>query len=99
MASQQEIEQAIAKVEHPEIAMSLVDLGMIKDVKVEGDDVTFTLMVPFLGIPEVIRNYMINSVAKAVEDAGARVTEVSVEAMSDEAREAFFGKEKSHWKM
>ena len=99
MATQEEIESTIAKVEHPEIAMSLVDLGMIKDVKVDGDDVTFTLMVPFLGIPEVIRNYMINSVAKAVEDAGARVTEVNVEAMTDEAREAFFNKERANWKM
>ena len=98
MATQEQIDSAIAKVDHPEIAMSLVDLGMIKDVKVDGEDVTFTLLVPFLGIPEVIRNYMINSVAKAVEDAGARVTEVNIEAMSDEGREAFFNKERANWK-
>ena len=99
MATRAQIEEAIAKVDHPEIAMSLVDLGMISDVEVQGDDVSFTLLIPFLGIPEVIRNYMISAVTQAVTATGAQVAKVDVQAMSPEVREAFFHKEQSHWKM
>jgi len=46
--SKQEIHQAVAKVRHPEIDHTLVELGMIKDIAMEADRVILTMAVPFL---------------------------------------------------
>ncbi len=98
MTTKEQIVEAINKVEHPEIAMSLVNLGMVRNVSVENEDVSFTLIVPMLGIPEAVRDFMIGSLTEAVEKAGGKVKKVEVEAMNDEERQAFFSKEQSHWK-
>ena len=98
MTTKEQIVKAINEVEHPEIAMSLVNLGMVRDVSVEDGDASFTLVVPMMGIPEAIRDYMIGSVTEAVEKAGGKVKEVEIAVMNDEERQAFFGKEQSHWK-
>ncbi|MCD6496855.1 MAG: DUF59 domain-containing protein [Deltaproteobacteria bacterium] len=99
MATQETIVEAINKVEHPEVSVSLVDLGMIRDVKVdEESQVTFTLVIPFMGIPDMIRDYMIGSVSKAVTEAGGKVTGVDLAVMTDEERQAFFQQEQSNWK-
>jgi len=98
MTTKEQIVDAINEVEHPEIAMSLVNLGMIGDVNVEDEDVSFTLVVPMMGIPEAVRDYMIGSVTEAVEKAGGKVRKVEIKVMNDEERQAFFSKEQSHWK-
>jgi metal-sulfur cluster biosynthetic enzyme len=104
MAEEQEtklsrqIKEAMAEVEHPEIAMTLEDLGMVRDIQIDDKNVVFTLVVPFLGIPEAVRNYMINSLGQAIEKAGGQLEKVYLEQMTDEERQAFFGKEKSGWR-
>lgn len=52
---EKDVRQALASVKHPEINLSLMDLGMIKDVIVGCKAVTFTLALPFLWVP--IRDY------------------------------------------
>jgi len=65
--------QVIQRVEHPEISCTLVELGMVKDIQVSGNQVSLKLVLPFLGIPAAIRNYMIHSLQQAVADFGARL--------------------------
>ena len=65
--------QAIQRVEHPEINCTLVELGMVKDIQVSGNQVSLKLVLPFLGIPAAIRNYMIHSLQQAVADFGAEL--------------------------
>ncbi len=98
MADKKNIEASIKKVEHPEIAMPLVDLGMVRDIDVQDDGVTFTLVIPFMGIPDVIRDMMIGSVRKAIEEEGSTLKDVAIETMTDAEREAFFQKEQSNWR-
>ncbi len=98
MADKEKIEVAIQKVEHPEIAMPLVDLGMVRDVKVEDDGVIFTLVVPFMGIPEAVRDMMIGSVRSVIEAEGSTLKDVVIEVMTDEERQSFFQKEQSNWR-
>ena len=98
MATPQEVMEAINKVEHPEIAMTLVDLGMVRDINIEGQKVTLTLVLPFLGIPEAVRNYMINSLYKAVQEQGYELVKVYIAQMTEEERQAFFQKERAHWR-
>jgi ring-1,2-phenylacetyl-CoA epoxidase subunit PaaD len=68
--------EALAQIEDPEIpVISLVDLGVIRDVQVEGDRVHVEFTPTFLGCPalEVMRDRM----AARIEELGAE-TEVEV---------------------
>ncbi len=97
--TQEAIVEAIHKVEHPEIASSLVDLGMVRDISYSPDEkrVTLTLVLPFMGIPQAVRDYMINSLAKAVQPFGTDLY-VNLAEMTPQERMAFMQKEQSLWR-
>lgn len=80
MESKEAILAAINRVEHPEIAKSLLDLGMVRDIEYNPEDnsVVLTLVVPFFGIPRAVRDYMVNSLSKAVKDAGGELKNVKL---------------------
>jgi metal-sulfur cluster biosynthetic enzyme len=82
---------------HPAISRSLVDLGMAKDITMESGKVTLTLALPFPGIPISIKDYLVNSLRKAVTDLGAEI-EIRVTGMDQEEREAFLAMEQESWK-
>ena len=54
----------MAKVKHPEIYRTLVELGMIKDIAVGDDKVILTMALPFMKIP--IKDCLVHSVQEAV---------------------------------
>lgn len=98
MATPQEIEAALRAVEHPEIALPLVDLGMVRDIQVDESGARLTLVIPFMGIPDVVRDLMIGSLRQAVEAQGSTLTDVEVAVMTEEERQAFFQKEHANWR-
>jgi ring-1,2-phenylacetyl-CoA epoxidase subunit PaaD len=72
---------ALAEVEDPEIpVISIVDLGVVRDVRVEGDRVHVEFTPTFLGCPalEVMRDQM----AARIERLGA---EADVEVVMDDS--------------
>jgi ring-1,2-phenylacetyl-CoA epoxidase subunit PaaD len=73
--------EALAEVEDPEIpVISIVDLGVVRDVQVEGARVHVEFTPTFLGCPalEVMRNQM----AARIEELGA---EADVEVVMDDS--------------
>ncbi len=95
----QTIHEALAKVEHPTISATLLDLGMLKNVKVTPDrKVTFTLVLPFPSIPGNIRDYLINSLASAAQSAGGDISGSNLDLMSVEDRQLFLVKEQENWR-
>jgi metal-sulfur cluster biosynthetic enzyme len=100
MEKKDAIIESINMVEHPEIAMSLVDLGMVRDIEydTQDDGVTLTLVLPFLGIPQAVRDYMINSLAQSIKDAGGELKNVNLTQMTDEERQSFLQKENEKWR-
>ncbi len=94
---EQKIIQALSQVEHPEINSTLVDLGMVKDIQVEGNKVSLKLVLPIMGIPPVIRDYMINSLKQAVSDQGAAL-DVTLAEMTPQERQSFFTMENQNWR-
>ncbi len=100
MSKEEAILDAINKVEHPEIAMSLVDLGMVRDIEYtpEDDSVVLTLVVPFFGIPQAVRDYMVNMLYQAIQAAGGELKSVNLAEMTEEERQAFFKKEHANWR-
>ena len=98
--SKDSIYLAIQQVEHPAIASSLVDLGMIRDVSyiTEDNTVLLTLVLPVLDIPQNVRDYMVNSLYQAVKSTGAELTKVNLAQMTEEERQVFFAKEQQNWR-
>jgi metal-sulfur cluster biosynthetic enzyme len=92
--SKEEIHQAVAKVRHPEIDRTLVELGMIREIATGADRVTVTMAVPFLGIP--IKDYLVHSLQEAVTKLGVEI-EVKLTEMNQEERDAFMAMARAGW--
>ena len=95
--SEADVHQAIGQVMHPEISCSLVELGMVKDVAVKDDEVSLTLVLPLLGIPASIKDYLVDSLRQAIMKLGGKV-EVRIAEMNQEERLAFLSMEQENWK-
>ena len=54
---EEHVKKILEKVKHPEIDANLIELGMIKDIKVEENKAKIALAFPFPGIP--IRDMLI----------------------------------------
>lgn len=95
--SEEDVRQALGQVVHPAINRSLVELGMVKDVTLEHGKVMLTLVLPFMGIPDSIKDYLVNNLREAVVGLGAEV-EVSIMQMNEEEIQAFLAMEQESWK-
>ena len=95
-----DVQAAIDAVEHPEIRATLPALGMISDVAVNQEDrsLSFTLRLPMLGIPEQVRDYILQSVASAVQPLGVQGVQYRLEEMDESSRQAFFARAQAGWK-
>ncbi len=97
MLSEKDVLQAISKTQHPEIDGSLLELGMIKEVRVEQETVRVTMNLPFPEVP--IRDHLVQMVKDAIaeKDEAAEV-EVSFATMNEAQREDFRAKAREKWK-
>ncbi|MEX2703661.1 MAG: iron-sulfur cluster assembly protein [Candidatus Freyrarchaeum guaymaensis] len=93
--SEEEAVKVVSQVIHLAIDCTLVDLGIVKKIKVENNKVFVTLAFPFPNIP--IKEYLINSVKEPLEKLGAEV-EIKTRVMTPEELEAFLEMEQKHWK-
>jgi len=94
--SEEAVHQAIGQVMHPEINLSLIELGMVKDIALKDNEVTLTLVLPFLGIPVSIKDYLVNSLRQALMELGAKI-EIRVAEMNQEERQNFLVMERANW--
>jgi predicted Fe-Mo cluster-binding NifX family protein len=95
----QDIIDALERVEHPSIAASLLNLGMLRDYTVSDDHkVILTLVLPFPNVPDNIRDHMVNSLAVAAQSAGGQLVEVGVAFMNEEEQQKFLALEQQNWR-
>ena len=95
--TREEVWNAIEKVEHPEIAVTLVDLGMVNDIAVRNDTAVVAMSLPTLAIPELVRDALVESIRKPIESLGLKM-EVEFFEMTEEVRNKFFSLSKANWK-
>ncbi len=96
--SEQDIHQALAQVRHPEIARTLVDLGMLKDIIVGSNKVALTLALPLMEIPTQIRDYLVHSIREALAKLDASLeVEIKIAEMSQEERTKFLKMAREGW--
>jgi Mrp family chromosome partitioning ATPase len=83
--------QALSTVQDPELGVDLVTLGMIEDVKIEGEHVHVTVALTIPGCP--MKESMGNGVVSAVSKVdGVKSVDFSFTAMSEEQKKATFAK-------
>lgn len=93
--SEEEIRQKLAKVKHPAIDRSLIELGIVKNIAFEGNTVEVTIALPFANIP--ILGDLVDSLREPVEKSGGEF-KVKLTEMNEEERQAFLTMEKESWK-
>ncbi len=76
MPTEQEIREALRPVTDPEIGMSVVDLGMIREVAIEGDvaEVKMVLTAPFCPLASFITDQVRQAAAAVPGVKEAKVT-------------------------
>jgi serine O-acetyltransferase len=76
MPTEEQIREAIRPVVDPEIGMSVVDMGMIREIIVNGDqvEVKMTLTVPFCPLAGMIAEQVRRAAAGVEGVREARVT-------------------------
>ena len=93
--SEDEVRKALEQVKHPAIDLTLIELGIVKEISVTENNVSITIALPFAGIP--IESQLINSVREPVEQLGAEV-EVKTSLMNPEEVQKFLSMEQKAWK-
>ncbi|AEH44510.1 ATPase-like, ParA/MinD [Thermodesulfatator indicus DSM 15286] len=93
MPTREEIMEVLKKVKDPELGRSLVDLGMIRDVKIDGDKVKVVVALTIAGCP--MKGRIAGDVKKAVSEVpGVKEVDVELTTMTPEEREKILGKKK-----
>jgi len=95
--NEEAIIQVIQQVQHPQINCSLGDLGIVQDIKVSEDGISLKLVLPFLGIPAVIRDHMVHGLQQAVAGFDAELG-IEVTEMTPPERQRFLTLEQQNWK-
>lgn len=85
----------LLKVNHPAIDYSLIKLGIVSDVKLEGNKVSVVFAFPFPNIP--IAQELVNSVAQPVQALDLEF-EYDIRLMSEEEKNRFLELEAQAWK-
>ncbi len=91
------ISEIIKKIEHPEIAATFSELGMIGDVSEREGRVSVEIRVPFPNIP--IKDYLAEMVETAIKEAFPDMTvSFTFSVMPEEVRNRFLGMARQRWK-
>ncbi len=93
----EQITEIIQSIEHPEIAATFYELGMIGTITTRENRVSVELLVPFPNIP--IKDYLAGMVEKAIKEKfpDATVT-FTLRVMNDEIRSQFLALARQRWK-
>lgn len=81
MVTKEQVIQALAKVNDPELHRSIVELGMVKDVAVCGDDVSFTVVLTTPACP--LREQIERDTKQAVMQLGIPIDKIKVNVTAE----------------
>jgi len=91
--------ETIKPVMHPEITLSLLELGIVHVKEVANNQVLFELAIPFPQVPAMIINIFKRDLSAALEQAFPNATvDFTVRIMTEEERSRFLKLEQEHWK-
>ncbi|MEJ8546642.1 P-loop NTPase [Brevibacillus borstelensis] len=86
MLTKESVLEALRDVKDPEINRSLVELNMIRDIQIEGETVSLTVVLTISGCP--LKAKIEQDVIAAVKELGAKEVNLRFGSMTDEERAA-----------
>jgi ATP-binding protein involved in chromosome partitioning len=86
MLTKEKILEALKEVKDPELNRSLVELNMVRNIQIDGNDVSLDVILTIQGCPLKIK--IQEDVEQAVKNAGAENVEIQFGSMTDEERSA-----------
>lgn len=87
----------LKQVEHPEIALSLIELGMIIDVVVNNNVACVAIALPKENIPKIVIWTLEKQIIEKIEPLGLKL-EAEYFDMTPENRNRFFRLANANWK-
>ncbi len=89
MITKQQVIDALSNVEEPDLKKDLVTLNMIKDVEVNGKEISFTVVLttPACPLKELIRNACINAITYYVDPQASVIVNMSANVTSQRDNE------------
>lgn len=100
--SKSELDIILSQIEHPEIANTLSELGMIGDSEINTDEklIKITLVLPMQTIPIEIRDMIINTIASTLKkEVSGYKLRISMAVMTEVQKTNFFSLSKQNWKL
>ncbi|MHA1682852.1 MAG: iron-sulfur cluster assembly protein [Promethearchaeota archaeon] len=91
------ITEALKETQHPSINASLPQLGMVKNIKVEGNVINLDLNLPFANVPESISHILRGSIEDALKPFGMELM-IGTAIMDEQEKQHFLEVETSNWK-
>jgi metal-sulfur cluster biosynthetic enzyme len=85
---EEKILEALNSVKHPAINLSLIDLGILQNVKIEDNKVKATLAWPFDLVPPAIKQMIASSIENAIKPFGMSF-EYDEKIMNEEEKQRF----------
>ena len=89
--------EAIKNINHPVIDCTLVDLGVVKDIEINEDQLSLIIALPFIGLPAYHKQAIVDSLKQELEEFGKQIT-VQYVLMSEEEKRNFLFLEHAYWK-
>lgn len=93
--SEDDVREILADVKHPAIDRTLLELGIIKPITVEDDNVNILLAFPFPNIP--IQGQLISSIRGSLDEQDLTVG-IETTVMDEEEVHTFLIMEREGWK-
>ncbi len=93
--SSEDVKELLKGIKHPAIDETLLNLGMIKDIKVEGNKAIIVLAFPFLNIP--IKDQLIELIKEPLTKLKMDI-KIETTIMDKKELEDFLAKEQENWK-
>ncbi len=93
--SKEDVLSVIESVKHPAINLSLIELGMLRNINIEDESVSAEFVFPFPNIP--IKEMLFSSVRQPLENMGYSL-EFTETLMTAEEVQRFLALETANWK-
>ncbi|MBW2631576.1 MAG: DUF59 domain-containing protein [Deltaproteobacteria bacterium] len=93
--TKEEIIKTISDVKHPAIDHSLLDLGIVKNIRIEDDKVRITFSLPFPQVP--ITNMLVDSIDQPLQSIGVNA-DYDFTVMDEKEKAEFLRMEKEAWR-
>ena len=79
--------RVLKKAIHPELDKSLIELGMIRNIKIEKNKIIINLVLPFLHVP--IREQLIEIIKQAIKKSFDILPKIKIKEMNQKEKKKF----------